>query len=114
LIWRLRERSTFGRLSAEGRRIRAGVLWCTFVLDPQGSATPPRVAFALGRALGPAVTRNLVRRRLRSLLHTAESSGRLPPGDFLIGGHPAIAARSFPQLRADLQALLRQIPGSLG
>jgi len=114
LIWRIRERRSFGRLTVEGRRIRAGVLWCTFVLDPHGSDTPPRVAFALGRALGPAVTRNLVRRRLRSLLQSAASSGRLPPGEYLIGGNPTIAERSFPQLSADLQSLLRQIPGSLG
>jgi ribonuclease P protein component len=114
LIWRIRERRSFGRLSAEGRRVRAGVLWCTFVLDPHGSETPPRVAFALGRALGPAVTRNLVRRRLRALLQSAESSGLLPPGEYLIGGQPAIAARSFDQLRTDVQSLLRQIPGSSG
>ena len=70
------------------------------------------MAFAVGRALGPAVTRNLVRRRLRSLLQTAESSGRLPPGEYLIGGQPAIAERSFAQLNTDLQALLSRIPGS--
>lgn len=110
MIWRIRERRSFGRLTAEGRRIRAGVLWCTFVLDPHGSETPPRVAFAVGRALGPAVTRNLLRRRLRSLLQSAESSGQLPPGEYLFGGYPVIAARSFAQLRADMQALLRQIP----
>src|SRR5215210_6013981 len=48
LIWRIRDREVFRRLAAEGLRARAGVLWCTFLPDP--SASPPRVAFAIGRA----------------------------------------------------------------
>lgn len=107
MIWRIRERRGFSRLSAEGRRVRAGVLWCTYVLDPPGIATPPRVAFALGRALGPAVTRNLVRRRLRSLLNDMPN---LPAGSYLLGAQPAAATASFADLKADLAALVARIP----
>ena len=107
MIWRLRERRGFSRLAAEGRRVRAGVLWCTYVLDPPGIATPPRVAFALGRALGPAVTRNLIRRRLRALLNEAAS---LPSGTYLVGAQPAAATRSFADLKTDLTTLISRIP----
>ena len=79
MIWRIHEREAFRRLSAEGRRARAGVLWCNYVLDPQ--ATPPRVAFAIGRAYGSAVERNRVRRQLRSVLAPLD----LPPGWYLFG-----------------------------
>ena len=106
MIWRLRERRDFSRLSAEGRRVRAGVLWCTYVLDPPGIVTPPRVAFALGRALGPAVTRNLIRRRLRALL---DEQTPLPSGIYLVGAQPSAVTSTFDQLRNDLAALSRKI-----
>jgi ribonuclease P protein component len=109
LIWRIRERRAFARLTAEGQRARAGDLWCTYVLDPPGSTTPPRVAFALGRALGPAVVRNRVRRQLRAMLQAASSAGDLPPGEFLIGGRPTVASRSRVELQFDLTQLLRKV-----
>ena len=99
MIWRIRDRDVFRRLAAEGRRARAGVLWCTFLPDP--SASPPRVAFAIGRAIGPAVVRNQARRRLRCLLVEAS----WPPGWYLIGARPAITERSFDALRRELAQL---------
>jgi len=63
------------------------------------------VAFAIGRAVGPAVTRNLVRRRLRMLLAASE----LPAGWYLIGARPAAAARTYRELAADLEHLLGQV-----
>lgn len=102
MIWRIRDRSTFAHLSREGRRVRAGALWCTYVPDP--SSTPPRVAFAIGRAVGPAVVRNQVRRRLRALL----SSSSLPPGAYLVGGRPEVAARSWTELAADVALLVER------
>jgi ribonuclease P protein component len=107
LIWRIRERSVFARLSQDGARARAGVLWCTFLPDP--SASPPRVAFAIGRAVGPAVVRNQVRRRLRALLSAAPEDRTLPPGWYLVGGRPSVAARTFPQLSSDVEALIASV-----
>ena len=110
LIWRIRERSAFARLAADGQRARAGVLWCTVLLDPPGTSTPPRVAYALGRALGPAVVRNRVRRRLRAGLAVASSDGRLPAGYYLFGAQPSAATRSFSELMFDLSTLLARLP----
>ena len=109
MIWRIRERSAFTRLTSEGRRTRAGVLWCTYVLDPPGTVTPPRVAYALGRALGPAVVRNRVRRRLRAMLQQASLDAPLPPGSYLFGAQPAAASRSYAELAFDLQQILSRV-----
>ena len=111
LIWRIRERSAFTRIASQGRRARAGVLWCTYVLDPPGTVTPPRVAYALGRALGPAVVRNRVRRRLRAMLQQASCDAGLPPGIYLFGAQPAAATRSYVELQFDLNLILSRIRG---
>lgn len=105
MIWRIRERSAFTRLANEGRRARAGVLWCIYIPDPV--AIPPRVAWALGRAIGPAVVRNRLRRRLRALLNEA----RLPPGLYLIGAQPTAAQRSANELQFDLLKLVGSVGG---
>lgn len=109
LIWRIRERSAFTRIASDGRRARAGVLWCTYFLDPPNTATPPRVAFAFSRAFGPAVVRNRVRRQLRAMLRLAVSDGRLPPGEYLFGGKAAAAGRSSIELQFDLNQLLANL-----
>jgi ribonuclease P protein component len=62
------------------------------------------VAFALGRALGPAVTRNRLRRRLRAILRELEPS--LPGGQLLIGANPNAIELTFDALRTELQVLL--------
>ncbi len=103
MIWRIRDRDVFRRLSTEGRRARAGVLWCTFLPDP--SASPPRVAFAIGRAIGPAVVRNRARRRLRALLVELE----WPAGWYLIGARAPIVEHTFDELRRDLTSLRRAV-----
>jgi ribonuclease P protein component len=103
LIWRIRERDVFQRLSRDGRRARAGVLWCTFLHDP--TISPPQVAFAIGRAVGPAVIRNRCRRRLRALLADKPPS----PGWYLIGARPDIAGQSFDEIQRDLVALMAAV-----
>ena len=103
MIRRIRDRSTFTRLSRDGRRTRAGALWCTYVPDPV--VTPPQVAYAIGRAYGPAVQRNRTRRQLRSLLDARS----LPPGQYLFGVRPEAASRSYTELAADLDVLIRRI-----
>jgi ribonuclease P protein component len=109
LIWRLRARRDFTQLSSEGRRARAGVLWCTYLHD--STDLPPRVAFAVGRAVGPAVVRNQLRRRLRALLASSDPDLTLPSGSFLIGATPAAGTRSFVELQFDLRQLVQRVRG---
>lgn len=61
-------------------------------------AEPPRVAYALGRSVGTAVTRNRLRRRLRVILADAP----LTPGTYLVSAGSAACTRSDQDLRADI------------
>jgi RNase P protein component len=65
------------------------------------------VAYALGRAIGPAVVRNRLRRQLRGLLDNTS----LPPGLYLIGARPDAAQRSRVELEFDLQRLVDSVGG---
>jgi ribonuclease P protein component len=94
LIGRVRERDAFVRLRRQGARVRIDPLWCSFVDDPV--MTQPRVAFAIGRALGTAVARNRLRRRLRAILGDID----VPPGIYLIGATPAAVELTFGELRS--------------
>lgn len=78
------------------------------VTVPDPVATPPHVAYAIGKAVGGAVVRNRLRRRLRALM--AELAPHLPPGWYLVGARPDAAHLSSAQLRAHLRAL----PSHLG
>ncbi len=102
LIGRLHGRASFEQIARNGSRVRAGALSCTFVLDPL--VWPPRVAYAIGRVVGSAVTRNRIRRRLRALLQ--RHSPQLPGGLYLIGVRPQAAAQSFSELMFDLDRLI--------
>ena len=105
LIGRISGRATFERIARDGTRARAGVLWCTFVQDPHIS--PPQVAYAIGRAFGPAVTRNRLRRRLRALLDTMQPS--LPAGMYLIGIVSGAKPPSFNELAFDVRRLVDKV-----
>jgi len=105
LIGRIRERREFERLNRHGRRARSETLWCRYLDDP--TIVPPGVAFAIGRDVGSAVTRNRLRRRLRVL--TARSPALLPHGQLLIGVRPAASKRSFDELDVELTAMLTSL-----
>ncbi len=77
---------------------------------PAGNETGPvQVAYAVGRAVGPAVVRNRWRRRLRVL--AAELAGELPPGMYLIGVRPDVTELSFEQLRERVSEAMRTASG---
>lgn len=101
LIWRIDRRATFRALRA-GRRGRSGPLTVSWVAgDP---TEPPRVAYTIGKRVGPAVVRNRVRRRLRTCVRDA--APRLLPGAYLIGVSPDAAHLSYEELRMTLQRAL--------
>ena len=101
LIGRIHERREFERLSRHGRRARTETLWCRYLDEPQ--AEPPRIAFAIGRAVGPAVVRNRLRRRLRALAGEHARAGERSPAPPRLtcssALDPAAAERSFEELR---------------
>ena len=78
--------------------------------DVSGAAGP-RVGFVVSKAVGTAVVRNKVKRRLR---HAArERTARLPGGALLVvRAQPAAAAASYQELAADLDRCLDRSLGS--
>jgi ribonuclease P protein component len=112
LIWRLTSRRDLDQVARRGRRTAAGPLWARVLPDPSAAGLdPPRVAFAVGRKVGNAVTRNRVRRRLRELLRHQVTSdpGSLPSGRYLIGAGPAASELSFEELGAVVEELLQRM-----
>ncbi|HBX09748.1 MULTISPECIES: ribonuclease P protein component [Candidatus Neomicrothrix] len=103
MTWRLTGRQAFRSLRQAGSKGHSGPV--TVIAAPT-SANRPRVAFALGKRLGPAVTRNRVRRRLRHLMADAERRGTLVTKDYLIVGGPAISNLSFDELSTHLNNAL--------
>ena len=106
LIWRLRDRATFAALRRSGCRVTRGSITVTWL--PGNPTEPPRVAYAVGRAVGPAVVRNRIRRRLRAI--TGESGSLLRPGAYLIRAAPTAATQSYGDLSATVTTALRSLP----
>ncbi len=81
--------------------------------EPGASPAPPRVGFVVSGAVGPAVVRNQVRRRLRHL--TVGQLSRLPDGTLLVlRALPAAAGASSAQLGTDVaQVLERLLPADI-
>ena len=59
-----------------------------------------RVAYAIPRPVGPAVVRNRIRRRLRSIFVEVErSSTGMPAGDYLVRVRPEASGATYDELR---------------
>lgn len=72
------------------------------------SGMAPRVGFVVGRAVGNAVTRNTVQRRLRHLMR--DRLGVLPPGSVLVvRATPQAADASSAALGQQLDAALTEV-----
>ena len=106
-VWRVRDAATFRELRRRGRRLRSGGLSVTWLPDPGGH--PPRVAYAIGRPVGNAATRNRLRRRLRAIV--VELAPDLRPGTYLIGVDPTVATLDHGDLRRTLCTVLSELPG---
>jgi ribonuclease P protein component len=66
----------------------------------------PAVAYALGRQVGGAVQRNLLRRRLRELLKAR--THKVLPGFYLIGAASGATKLSFGELGNQVDSLLER------
>lgn len=71
-------------------------------------AEGPRIGFVVSRAVGPAVRRNLVKRRLRHL--SRERRDALPgPALLVVRALPAAGTTSYAELAADFDRALAQL-----
>ena len=76
--------------------------------EPAPTPTPARVGFVVSKAVGNAVVRNRVKRRLRHLAREHVSS--LPGSAVLVvRALPDAAAAAYPELGADLTRCLERV-----
>ncbi|MFF4384876.1 ribonuclease P protein component [Kitasatospora sp. NPDC092039] len=121
---RLRRRQDFATAVKRGRRAGRPLLVVHLSRDgdPQGQTdgtsdfrphvaegTPSaRAGFVVSKAVGPAVVRNLVKRRLRHLVRDRLS--RLPAGSLIVvRALPQAATASYQDLERDLDAALKRL-----
>jgi ribonuclease P protein component len=110
---RMRRPEEFRRAIRTGRRSGGPVL-AGHLLLPSGadagvrSGEPAKVGFVVSRAVGSAVVRNRVKRRLRELMRGRLAS--LPGGCMLVlRAHPAAAGANQADLAADLDLVIRRL-----
>jgi ribonuclease P protein component len=108
---RLRRSKDFAAAVRGGRRAARGVVLVHLTVpadppvDAQSKDVSTRAGFIVSKAVGGAVTRNTIRRRLSHL--TRERLAGLPPGSTLVVRALAGAADvAYPRLAADLDAAI--------
>ena len=102
---RLRRSADFAAAIRGGRRVGRGTVVVHLLLEEPAQATAARAGFVVSKAVGGAVVRNKVRRRLRHLVRPLLTD--LPGGSSLVvRALPAAAGASFSTLGGDLEAAL--------
>jgi ribonuclease P protein component len=98
---RMRRKRDFSLAVRRGSRSGRGLLTGHLLVPPGDQDIPPRAGFVVSRAVGIAVVRNRVRRRLRPLVREYLSS--LPGGSLLVvRAHPSAATARQADLAAEL------------
>ncbi|HEX7738909.1 MAG TPA: ribonuclease P protein component [Marmoricola sp.] len=108
---RVRTADDFRFATRRGRR--AGSTALVVHLAVAESTAPVRVGFVVSRAVGNAVTRNLVKRRLRHLIHDrldAFGSGSV----VVVRALAPAATASYAELGAELDAALARLSVQVG
>jgi ribonuclease P protein component len=105
---RLRRREDFAATIRNGRRAGRGALVVHYLQSEDMDETTepaPRAGFVVSKAVGNAVVRNAVKRRLRHLVRPRLAD--LPPGAVVVvRAQPDAAGKGYAELEHDLDAAL--------
>ena len=102
---RMRQRRDFTAAVRRGSRSGRKLLTGHLLVPAAAEDSPPRAGFVVSRAVGIAVVRNRVRRRLRVLVREYLSS--LPEGSLLVvRAHPQAATAHQADLAAELDLVM--------
>ena len=69
----------------------------------------PRFGFTVTKAMGGAVTRNRIRRRLKAAVTAVAPSGAKVDTDYVIIARPSALDRPFEQLKKDLEHAFHRV-----
>ena len=100
----LRRRGDFARLRARGRRTATPSL-TIYQAGPAAKDSQPLVGITVGKAVGGAVVRNRLRRRIGAIMQDVFLAGK-PQARVLIVARPGAAGLEFGQLRSELTKAL--------
>jgi ribonuclease P protein component len=108
---------------AEFLRLRGGSRWASASaviemkarIDPQLHGDAARFGFTVTKALGNAVTRNRIRRRLKAAINALAADGLARAGcDYVVIAREAALTRPFSSLVADLGEGLARVNAGNG
>ena len=102
---RLRKRREFEECYAAGVRVSGRHLQL-FLLPP---GPIPRLGISVPRRVGEAVTRNLLRRRVRELFRRNRDLFGTIGGDLVVNVRPSAAGATFAELAEDYRSSLSRI-----
>ena len=110
-VHRLTDSDGFRRAVRKGRRAGCSTMVLHLWVDPDAEPGPVQVGFTVSKAVGNAVTRNRVKRRLRHLTreHLLALEGLPGRAALVVRALPASAEASYAALGADLGRTLDRV-----
>jgi ribonuclease P protein component len=100
----IRSRRTYDELRRPTGRGRHGPISVRYVEHAEWHR--PELAYAVGRNVGNAVERNLLRRRMRAVV--SESAGQLPMGAYLVRSEPTGPSLDFDELKVAMSRAIEK------
>ncbi|RLV48086.1 ribonuclease P protein component [Nocardioides mangrovicus] len=104
---RLLDGAGFDAAVRGGRRAGSRLLVVHHAPAAPGSEARRQIGFVVSRAVGGAVVRNRVKRRLRHLM--AERTETLPAGTYVVRAQPAAAAANWGELGEALDRCVERV-----
>jgi ribonuclease P protein component len=105
---RLLRHSDFERVYKSGKRHFASLITVFYLRRQDAHAAGPRIGFTVGKALGGAVQRNRMKRRLREAVRLT-TAGVAFPADVVINPKRSLLAADFAELKKEIGHAFRVI-----